>query len=132
MLQGGNPDLQPETADTHTSGGVFTLRFLPGLQASIDYYHIDLSGIIGSIPLAVSYDNCLAGIQTFGKSIVRNVDRRHPVLQDRTARAGIKFTTASVGRRQVVQGLRAGSSPSAACGSAASATQLGQHQLQLR
>jgi outer membrane receptor protein involved in Fe transport len=72
VLQGGNPDLSPETADTYTLGGVFTPRFLPGFQASIDYYHIDLTNIIGSIPLGVSLNNCLAGNKTYCANIVRN------------------------------------------------------------
>jgi outer membrane receptor protein involved in Fe transport len=71
-LTGGNPDLQPETADTYTLGGVFTPRFVPGLQASIDYFHIDLTNIITNIPLGVSMNNCLLGQQVYCKNIVRN------------------------------------------------------------
>ena len=72
VLQGGNPTLGPETANTYTLGGVFTPHFLPGFQASVDYYNIDLDGIIGSIPLGVSLSNCLAGNQVYCKNIVRN------------------------------------------------------------
>jgi iron complex outermembrane recepter protein len=72
VLQGGNPDLKPEQADTYTLGVVATPQFIPGFQASVDYFNIDLNGVIGSIPLGVSMTNCLAGIQTYCKNIVRN------------------------------------------------------------
>lgn len=103
-LTGGNPDLQPETADTYTLGGVFTPRFVPGLTFSIDYFHIDLNGIIGNIPLGVSLSNCLAGNQTYCKNIVRNPVTG--ILFGTTAGAGgyIVGTNVNVAR-EVVQGL---------------------------
>ncbi len=60
MLQGGNPQLNPERANTYTVGAVLTPRAIPGLYASIDYFHIDLKGVIGTIPLGVSMNDCLA------------------------------------------------------------------------
>jgi iron complex outermembrane receptor protein len=45
----GNPNLDPEEADTFTAGVVFSPRFLRGLQASVDYYSIDIDGQIASI-----------------------------------------------------------------------------------
>nr|WP_255704107.1 TonB-dependent receptor [Erythrobacter sp. SN021] len=39
---GGNPDLQPEKADTYTVGVVLTPTFLPGFSASVDWFKIDL------------------------------------------------------------------------------------------
>jgi outer membrane receptor protein involved in Fe transport len=73
VLQGGNPDLAPERANTYTVGAVFTPRFIPGLYASIDYFHIDLKGIITNIPLGVTLNECLAtGNPTFCSNVVRN------------------------------------------------------------
>jgi outer membrane receptor protein involved in Fe transport len=104
VLQGGNPDLQPETADTYTLGGVFTPTFVPGLQASIDYYHIDLNGIIGNIPLGVSLNNCLAGQQTYCQNIVRNPV--NGILFGNTVGAGGYFIGSNVNvAKEVVQGL---------------------------
>jgi outer membrane receptor protein involved in Fe transport len=45
---GGNPDLDPEQADTTTIGLVFAPSSM-GLQVSADYYDIDMSGAIGTV-----------------------------------------------------------------------------------
>jgi outer membrane receptor protein involved in Fe transport len=104
VLQGGNPNLQPETADTYTLGGVFTPHFIPGFQASIDYYHIDLTNIIGNIPLGVSLTNCLGGNLTYCKNIVRNPV--NGILFGNTAGAGGYFVGTNVNvAAEVVQGL---------------------------
>lgn len=49
-ISSGNPDLKPEVADTETYGFVYRSSWLPGLQASVDYYHISIEGAIGGIP----------------------------------------------------------------------------------
>jgi len=43
---GGNLNLQPEVANTWTVGAVLTPRFLPGFNATIDYYHIKVKDAI--------------------------------------------------------------------------------------
>lgn len=43
---GGNPDLDPETADTMTFGVVITPEALPGFSATIDYYDIAITDLI--------------------------------------------------------------------------------------
>jgi outer membrane receptor protein involved in Fe transport len=45
----GNPTLTPEVAHTYTAGLVFTPTFIPGLQATIDYYKIAMSNAITSL-----------------------------------------------------------------------------------
>ena len=45
----GNPTLSPEEAETNTIGVVLSPSAIPTLQASIDYYSIDISGQIASI-----------------------------------------------------------------------------------
>jgi iron complex outermembrane recepter protein len=49
FLQGGNPDLGPETADTWTYGVVLTPTFLPGFIASVDYFDIEVVNLIGAV-----------------------------------------------------------------------------------
>ena len=49
-IASGNPNLDPEKADTLTFGAVLRPSFLPGLQFSADYYKIELNGAIGNIP----------------------------------------------------------------------------------
>jgi outer membrane receptor protein involved in Fe transport len=44
---GGNKDLKPELADTLTAGVVFELPY--GIQASVDYWSIDIEDAIGTI-----------------------------------------------------------------------------------
>jgi len=46
---GGNPDLEPETADTITLGIVWTPQSIPGLSVTLDYYDIEIDGTIGSL-----------------------------------------------------------------------------------
>ncbi|WP_374274733.1 TonB-dependent receptor domain-containing protein [Brevundimonas sp.] len=48
FLQGGNPDLEAEESDTYTVGVVFTPSFLPGLNASVDYFDISVDGLVSS------------------------------------------------------------------------------------
>jgi iron complex outermembrane recepter protein len=43
---GGNPDLQPETADTFSFGLAFQPRFAPGLRLQLDYFDIKIKDAI--------------------------------------------------------------------------------------
>jgi outer membrane receptor protein involved in Fe transport len=59
-LFSGNTALKPEEADTYTYGVVFTPTFLPGFNASVDYFDIKVDGLIGSNPGATVL-SCGAG-----------------------------------------------------------------------
>jgi iron complex outermembrane recepter protein len=59
-LEGGNPNLKPETADTTTFGLVFTPTFLPEFTANIDYYNIRIKNVIGQYGANLILSNCLA------------------------------------------------------------------------
>ncbi len=48
-LEGGNPLLDPETADTFTVGVVFTPSFISGFSLALDYYDIQISDTIQSL-----------------------------------------------------------------------------------
>lgn len=43
---GGNVDVKPETSNSYTFGLVLQPSFLPGFSATVDYYHIKVSGAI--------------------------------------------------------------------------------------
>jgi outer membrane receptor protein involved in Fe transport len=58
FLQGGNPDLNPEEADTYTFGFVVTPSFLPGFNLSVDYYNIKVDNLIGSVGALNILDAC--------------------------------------------------------------------------
>lgn len=61
LITGGNPNLGPETSDTTTFGVVITPEFAPGLSVAVDYFDIEVTDAIGSIPAQASLDGCIAG-----------------------------------------------------------------------
>ena len=58
FLQGGNPALSPEEAETFTVGFVATPRFLPGLTVSVDYFNIEVENLVGILPPTLIVDDC--------------------------------------------------------------------------
>ncbi|WCT74141.1 TonB-dependent receptor [Sphingomonas naphthae] len=48
VVSGGNPNLQPERARTYTAGIVLKPPFIPGLQASVDFYSIKIDDAIAT------------------------------------------------------------------------------------
>lgn len=60
----GNRNLVPEEARTLTVGGSYQPRFIPGLRLSVDYYEINLAGVIAAVGRIQIADNCTAGIQS--------------------------------------------------------------------
>ncbi len=61
LITGGNPGLGPETSDTTTFGVVITPSAVEGLSIAIDYFDIEVTEAIGSVPAQASLDNCIAG-----------------------------------------------------------------------
>jgi len=55
----GNPQLQPEVATTWSIGLSLTPQDLRDFNASIDYYHIHISGVVGAVPIGVILNGCL-------------------------------------------------------------------------
>jgi outer membrane receptor protein involved in Fe transport len=56
---GGNPALEPETADSYTVGFVATPRFLPGFSLSVDWFNIKVKDVINTIGADTILDRCL-------------------------------------------------------------------------
>jgi iron complex outermembrane receptor protein len=58
----GNPDLEPETADTYNFGLSWTsrssARWLSGLSASVDYYSIEIKDVISVVPGLSALSKC--------------------------------------------------------------------------
>ena len=48
-LNGSNPNLREETADSYTVGAILQPRFVPGLTLSVDYYNITINNVIFSL-----------------------------------------------------------------------------------
>lgn len=70
----GNPDLEPEKADTTGIGVVYHPRWLDGFSTSIDYYRIDTEGAIASVTYAYTLEQCRAGVQAYCANIARHPD----------------------------------------------------------
>lgn len=69
----GNDQLRPEVATTWSLGFTITPEALPNFNASIDYYHIHLEGVVGALPYGVILDGCLdSGNPVYCSQIVRN------------------------------------------------------------
>lgn len=55
---GGNENINPETATTYTIGAVITPSGLPGLNATIDFYSIDIRDAVSQIQPIAALTNC--------------------------------------------------------------------------
>jgi outer membrane receptor protein involved in Fe transport len=72
QVTGGNTQLKPERANSHTIGLTFSPSALPTLTGSIDYYSIKLDDAIGVVPPTFALQQCLdTGDPRYCSSIVR-------------------------------------------------------------
>ena len=72
-LQGGNPDLKPETADTYSIGFNFAPHQLPNFAGSIDYYHISIKDEVNTLQAPVIFSQCAnTGNAFYCSQIFRN------------------------------------------------------------
>lgn len=62
-LVGGNPEVDPEEADTITFGAVYQPLWLPGFSVSVDYWDMEVDGAIGNLGGQRLVDDCFAGSQ---------------------------------------------------------------------
>ncbi len=77
-VAGGNPALKPETSDTKSVGVVFTPSFLPGFNLSVDWFDINVKGVINPLPLSVVLSTCgsdPSAIATAGKTYCQLITR---------------------------------------------------------
>ena len=58
FLQGGNPNLRPETANTWTLGAVFTPTAIPAFSGSIDYWNINIKNLISTVGATNTLSAC--------------------------------------------------------------------------
>lgn len=80
-LQGGNPNLTEETAETTTYGFVFQPTFLDGFSVSIDYWDIVINDAIESVSGDDIVNGCYQGASlnpNFCGSLSRNQDPNSP------------------------------------------------------
>lgn len=77
-LTTGNPNLEPEKADSWNIGAVLSPRFLPGFTASIDYFRIDLEDAIDTISAQEIVNRCDEGIAQYCAAITNDPIRSTP------------------------------------------------------
>jgi outer membrane receptor protein involved in Fe transport len=65
QLNEGNVLLKPERSQTTQAGIVWQPEFLPGFQASLDYYRIAVKGVVSSLSLQQVEDQCFNGFTAF-------------------------------------------------------------------
>ncbi len=75
ILQGGNPNLSPEVANTWTVGAIYSPRQVPGLTIAVDYFNIALKDVITGITPSITLNTCLqTGDPVFCNLITRAPD----------------------------------------------------------
>lgn len=57
-LQGGNPTLKPEVANTYSFGAVLTPRMLPGFTMTVDYFNIKVDNYIQALDPNIVLNAC--------------------------------------------------------------------------
>ena len=72
LITGGNPNLVAESGETTTFGVVITPSMIENLSVAIDYFDIEVTEAIGSVPAQTSYDRCLT---TGDPAFCRNIQR---------------------------------------------------------
>jgi len=65
----GNPQLKPEIARNFGMGAVFSPRWIPGLDFSVDYYSIEIKGAIGSVTSQIIANRCFQGQSAYCNAI---------------------------------------------------------------
>ena len=85
----GNPNLRPEKADTWNAGVVLTPTFLPGFNASVDYFRIDVDDAISTFGAQDIINLCQLQNQQqfcsgFNVDPTRTTNPAQPYLQFRT------------------------------------------------
>jgi iron complex outermembrane recepter protein len=68
----GNPNLDPEFADTIVAGFVYQPSWIDGLQISSDYYEVDVQGAIGQLGLQRVVNDCVGGVTDLCQYIERD------------------------------------------------------------
>lgn len=58
IVSGSNPNLDVETSDSYTYGVVVQPRWVPGLSLSVDYFNINVKGVIASVGAQGIVNSC--------------------------------------------------------------------------
>jgi iron complex outermembrane recepter protein len=72
QVAGGNPEVDPEKADTLTFGLVYQPTWLPGFGVTADVYEIDIEDAIGQLTVQDIVDQCFEGVESLCSLITRD------------------------------------------------------------
>jgi outer membrane receptor protein involved in Fe transport len=73
-IEGGDPEIDPEKADTITVGFVYQPDWVDGLSLSVDYYDIKIEGAIALLGAQNIIDQCFEGVTELCDRIERDPD----------------------------------------------------------
>lgn len=101
LLNGGNPNLQPERSRSKTLGVVFQPRFIPGFSATVDWYDINIQGAFEWARIGMAFNQCYDNkVQFFCSLYQRDPQTGRLLVADArynnsgyTATRGIDFAT---------------------------------------
>jgi iron complex outermembrane receptor protein len=71
-FSGGNPNVNPEEADTTTAGIVFQPRGIEGLSVSFDWYRIDINDAIAQLAPQAVVNGCVPTNQSLCEYVIRD------------------------------------------------------------
>jgi outer membrane receptor protein involved in Fe transport len=97
VISGGNPEVDPELADTLTFGVVYRPAWLDGASFSVDAYDIDIKGAIGQLGAQQIVDQCNRGATVLCGFIQRDSANTITLVEnlfintDKTHTRGIDF-----------------------------------------
>ena len=74
VLSGGNPNLRPETSNSLTLGAILRPRFLPGFDATVDFWNIEIGDVIASFSQADVYRLC-TDLPTIDNVFCQSIER---------------------------------------------------------
>jgi iron complex outermembrane receptor protein len=81
QINGGNPNLNPEEADTLAFGIVWQPGFLEGFSMSADYYEIDIAGALAQIGTQNIVDQCY-NFNVFCEKVTRDATTGRVTIVD--------------------------------------------------
>ncbi|MBB5686832.1 TonB-dependent receptor plug domain-containing protein [Sphingobium boeckii] len=76
----GNPDLRAEKADSWNIGGIFSPRFLPGFNLSVDYFRIDVDDAIDTLTAQDIVNRCAEGRTEYCAAITQDPNNASRIL----------------------------------------------------
>lgn len=79
LLQGGNPQLGPETAKTYQLGVVVQPRWVPRLSLSLDFFKYNIADQVGTIPINTLFQSlCYDSTQAYASNSFCSLIVRDP------------------------------------------------------